>query len=168
MANIIETVNQIGDEVERAIEGNDTGEYFKLTLLLYSLNENLLKYLVATKICWDESCKQVDKQDNGEEYTVNFGKIREDAKESSFYVAINNAKALRLVSEELADSLHMLRKERNDLIHELYLFQERNDAEFMKESLQKAKDIVIRLVAIFEHLIYDEIGVDEPEVLETI
>ena len=138
--------------------------------MLYSdLNHIILiKYLVATKICWDESCIQSDKIDNGEEYSVDFGEIRETAKDYSFNVTIDRARALGLISEDLKNRLHELRKERNDLIHELYLFQERNDAEFMRENLIRVKGIVMELTAIFEELIYEEIGVDEPEVLETI
>lgn len=168
MANIIDVVNQIGEEVEKSLKENATNEFFKLTLLLYSLTENLLKYLVATQICWDESCKQVDKEDEGKVYTPDFIKIRETAKDYSFSVAIDKAKSLGLISEDLASRLHELRKERNDLIHELYLFQKRNDAEFMRKNLIKAEKIMMELVEIFEFLIYEEIGVDEPEVLETL
>ena len=92
MANIIEVVNQIGDEVKESLEKNKTDDFFKLTLLLYSLTENLLKYLVATKICWDESCMQIDKEDEGENYVVDFGKIREMAKDFTFNVTIDKAK----------------------------------------------------------------------------
>jgi hypothetical protein len=168
MANIIEVVNQIGDEVEQSLTNNDINEFFKQTILLLSLTENLLKYLVATKICWDESCIQSEKSDKGEEYSVDFGEIRDKAKDYSFNVTIDRARALGLISEDLKNRLHELRKERNDLIHELYLFQERNDAEFMRENLIRVKGIVMELTAIFEELIYEEIGVDEPEVLETI
>ena len=73
-----------------------------------------------------------------------------------------------LISDDLSKRLHELRKERNDLIHELYLFQKRYDAEFMRKYLINAKKIVVELVEIFEYLIYEEIGVDEPEVLETL
>lgn len=168
MANIIDVVNQIGDEVEVSLASDDTNEFFKQTILLLSLTENLLKYLVATKICWDETCEKVDKTDSDEECFVDFGEIREKAKDYSFSVTIDRARALGLISEDLKGRLHELRNERNDLIHELYLFQQRNDAEFMRENLIKIKGIVEELIPIFENLIYEEIGVDEPEVLETL
>jgi hypothetical protein len=168
MANIIDIVNQIGDEVELSLSKNESNEFFKQTILLYSLTENLLKYLVATKICWDESCIQSDKIDNGEEYSVDFGVIRDRAKDYSFNRTIDNAKVLGLISEDLKNRLHDLRKERNDLIHELYLFQQRNDAEFMRGNLMKVEGICEELSTIFVNLIYEEIGVDEPEVLETL
>lgn len=168
MANIIEVVNQIGDEVEECLTKNDTNEFFKQTILLLSLTENLLKYLVATKICWDETCLQVDKKSTDEDIFIDFGEIRERSKDYSFSVTIDRARALGLITEDLQDRLHELRKERNDLIHELYLFEKRNDAEFMRENLIKIKGIVEELILIFETLIYEEIGVDEPEVLETL
>lgn len=168
MANIIETINQIGVEVDQSLKKNDSNEFFKQSLLLYSLIENLLKYLVATKICWDESCKQMDNQNKDQEYTIDFEIIKNKAKDYSFSVTIDKARALGLLSNDLKNRLHELRKERNDLIHELYLFQQRNNIEFMRENLIKLKDIIMELIPIFENLIFNDIGVGTPEVLETL
>ena len=168
MANIIEQINQIGVEVEQSLIINDTNQFFKHTILLYSLAENLLKYLVATKLCWDESGKQVDFMNNNKEYTVDFGEIRKRAKEFTFGATIDKAKSLNLISENFKNELHTQRKERNDLIHELYLYQQRNNNELMRAKLLRIKAIVVDLKLIFESLIFDEIGVDIPEVLQTL
>lgn len=168
MANIIETINQIGTEIDQLMEKNDSNEFFKQSILLYSLTENLLRFLVATKICWVESCKQIDELDKGKEYEVDFKAIRYKAKNYTFSASIEKAKALNLISNDLKNKLHELRKERNDLIHELYLFQQRNNLEFMRKNFTKIKSIVIELISIFEKLIFEEIGVDTPEVLETL
>ncbi len=168
MPNIIEIIDEIGKEVEIALKRDDHREYFMQSLLLYSLTENILKYLVATKILWNETCKQVDKLDAGEEYLVDFGEIRNKTKRLSFKNAIDQAKSLQLIDERLRNRINEIREERNDLIHELYVFRQRNNKDFMKRNLVKIQDVVIELCKILEKLIYDEIGVDIPEVLETL
>jgi len=78
MANIIDTVNQIGSEVSDVLENNKTSLYFQEISLLCSLTENLLKYLVATKDCWDAVCNRVDKTIEQEKKTKR--KQKENAK----------------------------------------------------------------------------------------
>lgn len=86
----------------------------------------------------------------------------------TFNNAINKASSLGLISNELQATLHRIRKDRNDLIHQLYLFDKRSDANHMRKLLKEAESIVMELVPVFEKLIYDEIGVDTDEVLETL
>ncbi|MEL5894663.1 hypothetical protein AAE250_14355 [Bacteroides sp. GD17] len=187
MANIIDITNQIGKEVKKTLNQDkcwlpflrreNASLYFQETTLLYSLTENLLKYLVATKNCWDENCRLVDELDakkaNGEivkedDYYFDGNIIREQARDMTFNNAINKASSLGLISNELQATLHRIRKDRNDLIHQLYLFDKRSDANHMRKLLKEAESIVMELVPVFEKLIYDEIGVDTDEVLETL
>lgn len=177
MANIIDTVNSIGEEVRKTLANKESSLYFQETCLLYSLTEYLLKYLVATKKCWDENCRVCDELDakkvNGEkvldsDYYFNGRKIRDDAKKLTFNCAIEEAFKLKLISKDAKDQLDKFRKERNSIIHELYLFGERNNKVLMKQRLVDAESIVSELVPVFENLIYHEIGVDTDEVLETL
>lgn len=177
MANIINTVNTIGNEVRKTLQLNNSALYFQETSLLYSLAENLLKYLVATKKCWDANCQLVDELDAkkakgelvaDEDYYFDIEKIRNQVKKIRFVDAINDAHSLGLISTELKKTLDCFRQERNNLIHELYLFEERNNKELMKQRLTNAEAIVSELVPVFECLIFKEIGVDIDEVLETL
>ena len=177
MANIIEVTNQIGAEVRETLKTRNSCLYFQETYLLYSLAENILKYLVATKKCWDVNCNLVDELDakrikgeviSDDEYYFDGEKIRNQIKKLRFVDAINEAFLLVLISHEMKDKLETFRKERNNLIHELYLFEERNNMEFMKKRLEDAESIVSELIPVFEHLIFEEIGVDIDEVLETL
>ena len=173
MTNIIDTVNKIGEEVRNTLQLENSALYFQETSLLYSLAENLLKYLVATKKCWDTNCQLVDELDAkkakgkpiaDEDYYFDGEKIRNQVKKIRFVDAINDAYSLGLISTELKEKLDKFRQERNNLIHELYLF----DKELMKQRLTNAEAIVSELVPVFENLIFEEIGVDIDEVLETL
>ena len=178
MANIIDTVNQIGSEISDVLRNNKASLYFQEISLLCSLTENLLKYLVTTKDCWNAVCVRVDKAIEQEKRTkkkckdtdldVDFRLIRKLSKDLDFYNAINRAYSLGLISNDLKIKLHKFRKERNDLLHELYLFERRNDVVYMRNKLFEYESIAMELVPVFENLIFEEIGVDTPEVLETL
>lgn len=73
-----------------------------------------------------------------------------------------------LINEDFKTKLHELRKERNDFIHELYLIEQRNNIVVMKSSVLKVKTAIMQLTQVFEGLVFNEIGVDIPQVLETL
>lgn len=56
---------------------------------------------------------------------------------------------------------------RNAVIHDAYIFDKRNDPVVMGNILLKAYSVTVELISIFERLM-DEIGVDMPEVFETL
>lgn len=175
MKSIITITNEIGEEVSKTLSTNDSKLYFQETALLYSLTENLLKFLVATNNCWVESCKKVDEAETMKKEgktvpsnycDVDFGVLRKRAKKMRFVDAITEAYKTDLINEELKEQLDKIRIERNDLIHQLSLFENRNDESVMRTKLEEAENIVKALVPIFEHLLYDEIGFDETELPE--
>ncbi len=161
--DIRKTINQIGRDVDTALAKRRTDRYFYLILLLYSLSENLLKWLVATKILWDESSKQTDFELDGKNYLVDFEVIRKRAKKLSFNDAINQARDLRLIGIRLSSRLHKIRTERNDFVHELWIIQERHNPGVMKSELKYLADTVHKLIRVFHKLVYIEIGIDTPE-----
>jgi hypothetical protein len=163
MPDIIELVNKIGEPVEQSLSKDAPSELFKYTVLLYSLTENFLKFIVATKISWDESNKQVE----NETYPVDFGVIRKKAKEATFAKTIKKAEHLKLITPHVRKRLDV-REERNDFIHELYLYQNIHDLDTQRKNLLEIRAIMMELVPIFETLQFEEIGVDIPEVFETL
>ena len=181
MPNIIDVTHRIGVEVTATLENSSSDLYYQETVLLYSLVENLLKFLVATKDCWDETCRKVDKavikeKKTGktvpdEELKVDFEVLRSNAKELNFNNTINRACSLKLITEEQKKKLHTFRDERNNLVHQLYLFDNRNNPTIMRGKLLEAEAITKELIDIFEDLLYDQIGFssdDLPSVFEVL
>lgn len=181
MKNIIEIANQIGDEVEKVLANNDYKLFLQETTLLYSLAENFLKFIVATNECWIETCEKVDKTGEKEKITgkesdeedvyVDFGKVRNRISHLNFSGTIDKAKNMELIDEDLFNTLTELRKKRNNFIHKLYLFEERNDSTVIREDLIEAKNVVSQLIPIFTKLIFDEIGFtdsDLPEIFQPL
>lgn len=181
MANIIDVTNRIGEEVTATLENSSSELYYQETVLLFSLVENLLKFLVATKDCWDETSTKVDKAEIKEKRTgktvldeelqVDFENLRNKAKDLNFNNAINRACSLKLITDEQKEKLHTFRNERNDLVHQLYLFDNRNNPTIMRIKLLEAETITKELIDVFEDLLYEQIGFDSedlPGVFETL
>lgn len=162
--DIRNTINQIGEEVDNSLENNYSENYFYLVLLLYSLTENFLKWLIATKILWDETCKQVDAELIGNQYVVDFETIRSCAKKLSFNSAIEQAHFLGLIGVRLRSRLHKIRINRNDYAHELWIIAERNNPVVIRKELEYLANTVHKLIRVFNKLVYAQIGVDVPEV----
>jgi hypothetical protein len=169
MKDIRDTINQIASGINTILNKETKTKYFLSIILLYSFVENLLKWLVATKILWDETCNQVDAELKGEKYPqVDFEEIREKAKKLRFYDSINQAHSLGLIKVRLFNKLHKIREQRNDLIHQLWIYEHRNDVDRMRAMLEDLARTSNRLVAIFNNLMWKEIGVDMPEVFELL
>jgi len=158
MSNIIDVINTLGKEVEDVIDNKKTNEYFKYTIVLYSVTENFLKFLVATHECWDESGKQMEMADKGKTYDVDFGSIRDKAKNYRFKNAIDKAKTQKLISDDLYKKIDTIREERNDFIHELWTFKEKDNGEVMLKMLLNVRSIIVEITQVFEKLVYEEIG----------
>lgn len=166
--DICTLINKIGNEIDEVLNKKQTQKYFYLTILLYSLIENFLKWLIATKILWDESCKQFDEERVGNQYHVDFEVIRKKSKKLTFKQAINKAKKLNLISKRLKLHLIKIKDERNDFIHELWIIKNRNNVKMMKKNLEFLINITKKLIRIFDKIIYKEIGVDTHEVFEIL
>lgn len=176
MKNIVQIINEIGVEVTSTLTNNVTNLYFQETALLYSLTENLLKYLIATKELWDENCYNVDaaiekEKETGKptpekELEQDFGRIRDKAKRLTFNNAIEKAFSLGLIDIDTRDKLHEIRKGRNTLVHLLYSYNERNNPTVMRDKLKEAEALILNLLSVFTSLLYEEIGFTENELPE--
>lgn len=181
MENIIDVTNEIGQEVDLTLKNNNSDKYYQDTILLYSLVENMLKYLISQKECWNENSKKVDaaiakEKETGitvsdSELEVDFGAIRDKAFDLTFNNAINKARSLKIITEELKDKLHAIRLNRNNIIHQLYLFKNRNDSEIMRAELESVASVMTELIPVFERLTFGLIGFtpeDLPEMFEPL
>ena len=90
-------INKIGNEIDNVLTKKQTKEYLYLIMLLYNLIENFLKWLIATKILWDETIKQTDAELQENKYKVDFEIIKQKVKKLTFYSAIEQAKELNLI-----------------------------------------------------------------------
>jgi hypothetical protein len=150
-SEITEAINDIADEVNTVLGDCIKQKYFDSTVLLYSFIENLLKWLVFTKILWD-----LDRVPNEGEIDA----IRNYCKNLSFYNAQQLSLSIGILDWALYKRIDSLRKERNDMIHQFWLYSHRGDNRVIRKKLEKVARVVGSLVGIFNDL-GEEIGVDE-------
>jgi len=93
--NIVDVLSQIADEVNWTPNERKKEKYFQCIVLLYSLTENLLKWLIFVKVLWDRSASL----SLAKEAEVKM--IEEFARDLSFYSALRSAYAVRLIDFQL-------------------------------------------------------------------
>lgn len=153
MVNIAQTINEIAEEVNRVLNDSVTGEYFDAIILLYSFIENMLKWLVFSRTLWQKSGKETLS-------TKEVDRIRSFCRGLGFYNALNIALSIDLVGFDLYKEIDTIRRERNDTIHQLWIYARRHDPQVLREKLETLACVANQLVEISNALV-KEIGVTE-------
>jgi hypothetical protein len=161
--DIRDVINEIGEEVDDVLERNVVDRYFQNIMLLYSLIENFLKWMVATKTLWDETGVQVEAARSGSLFEVDFEEIRVKSERLSMYRVIEEARNRGLVGIRLQARLHRIREKRNDFVHELWIIRKRKKPEVLRRELEYLAGTAHKLIYVFDRLVNDEIGLDFPE-----
>lgn len=156
--NIVQIVNGIGEEVDLVLENRNEEKYFENIMLLYSLIENLLKWLIFIKTIWERTGKSIDP--SKKEYLEAWDKLEGFCKNLSFHSALNTGLALDAVDFTLYKKLDRVRKERNNIAHQLWVFDQRQNKSALRKRLERLATVAKQLCKITSQLT-NEIGVEE-------
>lgn len=151
-------INNLIAEVNQCLAKSDESKYFQNIALLYSFHENLLKWMVAVQILWDRS--DSERRNSGEINDEENKKMKIFFKSLTFYQAQNLALSLGVIDLNLYKQIEQIRKQRNDILHDLWLFEHRNDNKKLRIELENIANITNDLIQVFNELT-EEIGVDE-------
>jgi len=149
--NIADVINKIGREVNLVLSERRRQRYFDNIVLLYSFIENLLKWLIFVEICW-EKCRVVRLM-NGKEVES----IEKFCRDLSFYNSLQIVLLVDLVDFELYQKIDKIRRDRNDLVHQLWIYRHRKDFRQLRKRLEDLTSVADRLVHICNKLV-EEIG----------
>ena len=150
--NIADVVNQIRVEVNIDLDEKRKEKYFQDVVLLYSFIENILKWLIFNKILWDKSTRELDTQ---EVYSLsNF------IKNSSFYLSLRIALSINLISFELYKKIEKVKSDRNNLVHQMWIYEHRNNFRIIRKKLEELADISSQLTIIINKLV-KKIGISD-------
>lgn len=150
--DMVDITSEIAEETNSILNERCTERYFEQIVLLYSFIENLLKWLVFIKILWDKTEKgSIVKQ---------LGKVKKFCKRLTFINALNMAYSIDLIDFKLYEKLDSIREERNDIVHQLWIYTHRDNKLVLRKKLEKLAHTANKLVGIFNKLT-DEIGVDD-------
>ena len=98
--DITQVINEIAEEIDSVLDSRNKERYFEEIILLYSFIENLLKWLVAVKILWQKSDKELTQKE------VN--RLRSSCKKLSFYNALDMALCISLIDFNLYKGIDKL------------------------------------------------------------
>lgn len=150
--NIVQTINQIGEEVDSVLESRNKEKYFEAIILLYSLIENLLKWLLFIKIIWRKSDRLLHEEE--------VEKLRSFCRTSDFYTALNTSLSLDLINVNLYKKIDKVRRERNDVIHQLWIYKNRRNSLVLRKTLERLTRVARQLAKTTSELT-DEIGLEQ-------
>jgi hypothetical protein len=149
--DIAEMVNEIGKEVDEVLESHNEEKYFEEVMLLYSLIENLLKWLVFVKAMWETF--------EVKHYAEKWDKLESFCSGLSFYNALNMALSVKLMDFNLYKKIDKVRKERNNIAHELWIYERRRNPVELEKTLEVLKSVAKALAKILEQ-VASQIGIE--------
>lgn len=156
--NIVEIVNEIGKEVDSVLENRNGEKYFECIVLLYSLSENLLKWLIFIKTIWERTKKSIEPSEK--QYLEAWNKLQDVCKNLSFYSALNIGLALDVIDLTFYKKLDRVRDERNSIAHQLWVFEQRQNELVLRKRLERLAIVAKQLTKVTSQLT-NEIGLEE-------
>lgn len=154
-ADIRDVVNEIADQVNHDLGEAHKDKYFHDIILLYSFQENILKWMVFAQFLWLLHSRPRAKVD---EETIKG--LRSHCKRMSHDQALKTALFLGIIDARLYSRLDAIRGERNAVVHQFWLYKHRQNRLVLRKKLEKLACGADGLVRAFNKLI-KEVGVDE-------
>lgn len=158
---IPEIITDMANDLITILDENIESKYLESIVLNYSFIENILKYTVFLKITYDFARDQVDKKKEPDENSGKFGDhMKSFCQGMSFYQAQNIALAEGLIDLPLCKKINKIRSDRNNTVHQFWLYSRRKNSKDMRTELNATIDVTIELAMISTNLI-KEIGIPE-------
>jgi hypothetical protein len=145
-------IKRVENDIRDILINRRSSRYLEGIILMYSLIENVLKWLVFLKILWDKSERVLPQNETDS--------LRQFCNQQDFYSALNLALVTGLIRYSLFKRIDKIRKERNDIVHQCYLFTHRRNPKVLRAKLERIVSVVDDLFLIFNKLIM-ETGADD-------
>lgn len=145
-------VSRVEEDIRAILRKHQSTRYFEGIILMYSLIENVLKWLVFLKAVWDKSDHGLSERE--------LDSLKQFVNQQDFSPTLNLAFVTGLIKYSLFESIDKIRKERNDLVHQCYLFTHRRNPRVLRAKLERLVRIADDLFMVFNNLI-EETGADD-------
>ena len=152
--DIVETLNKISEEVNYVLNSNEKSKYFECVIVLFSLVENLIKWLIFVNILWTKSKEEIEMSQKEIRQLIRF------CEDLSFKNASLMALSFNIIDFSLHKKIDKLRKDRNMLIHRCWEDKDMRHYAKLRKRLERLAEVSNELIGIFNKLT-EEIGVDE-------
>ena len=148
---VYDLIKKIGDEVNSVLNKRMKEKYFDNIILLYSFIENLLKWLIYVNVVWKKCGRALlpsEEVISGKE-VESIEKICGDLR---FYDSLQIALLIDLVDLKLYRRIDRIRYDRNNLIHQFWIYTIRDDFRELRRKLLDLVGVANELVRICKKL----------------
>ncbi len=150
---LLDEVNKLAAYINTVLNRKRKTQYFESIALLHSFIEDLLKWLVFIQILWNKSKKGAIP--DGE-----FEQLKQYCNQLSFYQLLNTGLCIDLLTHSLFRRLDQVRLERNQLVHQYWLYVHKGKAHILRKKLEKLAGVASTLVGKLNSLV-EKTGIDE-------
>ena len=155
LRDIRDPINEVVDELNGILNHRQKEKYYYGILLSFSLAEFMLKWITFIEGMWRPATKVAQK-----DFLLLWDSYQEFFAKTTLYNLIREAFLLQIIDLDLYKSLDKMRKERNELVHKLWIENKRNDFRFLRNKLEFYASIENRLVKRFNR-ISNKVGIEE-------
>lgn len=145
-------INRVEDDVRSILTKRQSSRYLEGLFLMYTLIESVLKWSVFLQIIWNKSDLVLCQ---GEAET-----LKQFCNQQDFYSTLNLALVTGFINYQLFRKIDRIRRERNDLSHQFYLFTHRHNTKVLRAKLERIVNIADDFFSVLGKLI-KETGVDD-------
>jgi hypothetical protein len=157
--DLIKIVNDMGVDIDKIVINRKNDRYLEGIVLTYSFIENILKYSVFLNRSWDQNGIDVDCGISLEQNREHYQKIQKECSRYTFYQSQEKAHELVLIDDKLYSEINDVREERNDMVHQFWLYAHRKNTKVLERKLKRLVRISKKLIKVFEK-ISRNIGID--------
>jgi len=143
---VVDRINRLADEINSVLNTHQKQKYFECTVLLYSFIENLLNSLLFVNSFWAILGKPVEIRDR---------EVRDMERyfqRLSFYNSVQMALSTKLIDLALYRKIEKARRERNDVFHQLWLYEQRGNVSMLRNRLEALAEITNDLVTVLKRV----------------
>ena len=115
---------RIERDVTTILTKYQSSRYLEGMVVMYSVIENVLKWTVFVKLIWDRCDRNIPWGERE--------RLRAFCNQQDFYSALNLALASGLIGYGLFRRLDKIRSERNDVLHQCYVFPHRRNRKVLR------------------------------------
>jgi len=143
---------RVEKDIRTILSRQQSTRYFEGIILMYSLIENTLKWLIFVKVVWDKCDRVLPFRE--------LESLKGFCNQQDFFSALNLGLATGLIKRPLFRRIDIIRRERNDIVHQFYLFTHRRNTRVLRAKLERLVSIADELFVVFNNLV-KETGADE-------
>jgi len=159
---ITDAINDVIADINDILDEEREERYLEGIILLYGLIENILKVALYYRMILDR-IDELAKEEVDDDAISEIEKVFEFIKNLDFYKSLRFALSIRLIDYDFFHELNEIRKNRNSVVHQLWLLQNRKDNGSLRKELENLATQTSILIDILNKLI-DEVGLGIEEI----